>query len=517
MARRRREPETARITAVTHDGRGIAAVSGKKVFVSGALEGEEVRFLRRKSRRNFDEAELLEVLETSVDRIEARCDAFGRCGGCALQHVSEQQQQSIKFQTLKDNLERIGKVTPDAWLPPIIGPGWHYRRRARLGVKDVPGKGRVLVGFRERHAPFITDMHRCEVLAKPVDGMIDALKTLKDNLERIGKVTPDAWLPPIIGPGWHYRRRARLGVKDVPGKGRVLVGFRERHAPFITDMHRCEVLAKPVDGMIDALSTLIGSLSIRARLPQIEVAVAENAVALVFRVLDPPTDDDAALLQQFGKANGVRIYLQPGGLDSVELLYPDSPVEALYYTLPEFDIRIEFSPVGFVQINSDINQQMVRHAIDLLAPEPDDRLLDLYCGIGNFSLPLARRCREILGVEGDAMLVAAAAENAALNDLQNATFRTADLSKIDGSEGWLRGGWNKLLLDPARNGAAEVMQLMPVIGAQRIVYVSCHPGTLARDAGSLVNEQGYRLEAAGIIDMFPHTAHAESIAVFNKQ
>ncbi|MCH7637281.1 MAG: 23S rRNA (uracil(1939)-C(5))-methyltransferase RlmD [Proteobacteria bacterium] len=439
MARRRREPETARINAVTHDGRGIAAVSGKKVFVSGALVGEEVRFLRRKLRRNFDEAELLEVLETSADRIEARCDAFGRCGGCALQHVSEQQQQSIKCQTLKDNLERIGKVTPDTWLPPITGPGWNYRRRARLGVKDVPGKGRVLVGFRERHAPFITDMHRCEVLAKPVDGMIDAL------------------------------------------------------------------------------STLIGSLSIRTRLPQIEVAVAENAVALVFRVLDPPTDDDAALLQQFGKANSVRIYLQPGGLDSVELLYPDAPVEALYYTLSEFDIRIEFSPVGFVQINSDINQQMVRHAIDLLAPEPGDRLLDLYCGIGNFSLPLARRCREILGVEGDAMLVAAAAGNAALNDLQNATFRTADLGKIDGSEAWLRGGWDKLLLDPARNGAAEVMRLMPVIGAQRIVYVSCHPGTLARDAGLLVNEQGYRLEAAGIIDMFPHTAHAESIAVFKKQ
>ena len=439
MARRRREPETARISAVTQDGRGIAAISGKKVFVSGALEGEEVRFLRRKSRRNFDEAELLEVLESSGDRIEARCDAFGRCGGCALQHVSEQQQQSIKFQTLKDNLERIGKVTPDAWLAPVTGPGWHYRRRARLGVKDVPGKGRVLVGFRERHAPFITDMHRCEVLAKPVDGMIDAL------------------------------------------------------------------------------STLIGHLSIRTRLPQIEVAVAENAVALVFRVLDPPTEEDSVLLQQFGEANGVRVYLQPDGLDSVVLLYPDEPVEALYYTLPEFNIRIDFNPVGFVQVNSDINKQMVSRAIELLAPDPDDRVLDLYCGIGNFSLPLARRCREILGVEGDENLVTAAAGNATLNGLENATFRTADLSKIDGSEAWLRGGWDKLLLDPARNGAAEVVQLMPKIGARRIVYVSCHPGTLARDAGSLVNEHGYRLEAAGIIDMFPHTAHAESIAVFDKQ
>jgi 23S rRNA (uracil1939-C5)-methyltransferase len=234
-------------------------------------------------------------------------------------------------------------------------------------------------------------------------------------------------------------------------------------------------------------------------------------------VLDPPTDEDMVLLRQFGESNDVRIYLQPAGLDSVKLLYPDAPVEALYYTLPEFDVRIEFSPVGFVQVNSDINEKMVGHAIELLAPESDDRVLDLYCGLGNFSLPLARRCREVLGVEGDEMLVEAAAGNAALNDLQNATFRTADLSKIDGSEAWLRGGWDKLLLDPARNGAAEVMQLMPVIGARRIVYVSCHPGTLARDAGSLVNEHGYRLEAAGIIDMFPHTAHAESIAVFSKQ
>lgn len=439
MARRRREPETARISAVTHDGRGIAAVTGKKVFVAGALEGEEVRFLRRKSRRNFDEAELLEVLEPSSDRIEARCDAFGRCGGCALQHVSEEQQRAIKFQTLKDNLERIGKVTPDAWLDPLTGSSWHYRRRARLGVKDVPGKGRVLVGFRERHAPYITDMHRCEVLARPVDGMIDAL------------------------------------------------------------------------------SELIGSLSIRARLPQIEVAVAENSVALVFRVLDPPTTDDEALLRRFAEANTVHVYLQPGGLDSAVLLHPDAPVEPLGYSLPEFDIRIEFDPLGFVQVNANVNEQMVDLAIKLLAPQPDDRVLDLYCGIGNFSLPLARRCREVLGIEGDKLLAAAAARNAALNDLQNATFRTADLSKIDGSEAWLRRGWDKLLLDPARNGAAEVVQLMPEIGALRIVYVSCHPGTLARDAGMLVNEYGYRLEAAGIMDMFPHTAHVESIAVFSRQ
>ena len=436
--RRRREPETAQIATFTHDGRGIVAGDGKKVFVAGALEGETVRFQRRKSRRNFDEAELLEVLEASPRRIAARCEVFGRCGGCALQHISDDQQREIKFQTLQDNLQRIGQVSPDRWLEPMTGPIWNYRRRARLAVKDVQAKGRVLVGFRERHAPFITDMHRCEVLAEPVDGMIDSL------------------------------------------------------------------------------SELIGGLSIRSRLPQVEVAVADNAVALVFRVLDAPSDDDEALLRAFGAAHDVRIYLQPGGLDSVALLYPEAPLEALYYDLPEFDVRIAFDAVGFVQVNSEINRRMVHAAVQLLDPGPADRVLDLYCGIGNFSLPLARRAGTVLGVEGEATLVAAATANAALNGLDNVSFRQADLGAIEGSQSWLREGWDKVLLDPARNGAAEIVSDMQHIDARRIVYVSCHPGTLARDAGTLVNEHGYRCEAAGIIDMFPHTAHVESIAVFNK-
>jgi 23S rRNA (uracil1939-C5)-methyltransferase len=435
---RRREPETAMITSATHDGRGIAAVEGKKVFVAGALPGEEVRFQRRKSRRSFDEAELLEIIEPSPERIDARCEAYGRCGGCSLQHVSEEQQRQIKEQALRDNLERIGHVTPDAWFEPMTGPVWNYRRRARLAVKDVFAKGRVLVGFRERHAPFITDMHRCEVLSEPVDGMIDEL------------------------------------------------------------------------------SELIGGLSISARLPQVEVAVADNATALVFRVLDPPTDDDLNRFTRFGETHGIRIYLQPGGLDTVAMLYPDSEQEPLHYDLPEFDIRIAFDAVGFVQVNKDINQRMVHQAIELLNPGPDDRVLDLYCGIGNFSLPLARKAGAVLGVEGEAMLVKAAAANAALNGIENASFRQADLSKIDGTEAWLREGWDLLLLDPARSGAQHVVDHIEAIAPRRIVYVSCHPGTLARDAGVLVNDKGYQCEAAGIIDMFPHTAHVESIAVFNK-
>lgn len=437
MARTRREPETARIVSATHDGRGIADTAGKKVFVAGALPGETVRFKRRKSRRNFDEAELLEVIEPSAERITARCAVFGRCGGCALQHVSGNEQRALKSQTLQDNFERIAKVTPAEWLEPITGPEWHYRRRARLAVKDVSAKGRVLVGFRERHAPFITDMHRCEVLAEPVDGMIDAL------------------------------------------------------------------------------SELIGSLSIRARLPQIEVAVADNAVALVFRVLDSPSPADLEHFVAFGRQHDVRILLQPGGLDSLTELFPDDAEDALYYDLPEFDVRIAFDAVGFVQVNAEINRRMVQRAVELLAPGDDDRVMDLYCGIGNFSLPLARRAGRVLGVEGDAMLVQAATANAGRNGIGNASFRQADLSAIDGSEAWLNDGCDLLLLDPARSGAEAIVRHIGRLGPRRIVYVSCHPGTLARDAGVLVNENGYRCLAAGIIDMFPHTSHVESIAVFD--
>lgn len=437
--KRQRVPETATIESATHDGRGIAAVSGKKVFVAGALPGETVEFIRRKSRRKFDEAELLTVIQASDDRIEARCEAFGRCGGCSLQHVSDDYQRSIKAQALRDNLGRIGKVEPATWLEPMTGPIWGYRRRARLAVKDVPAKGRVLVGFREKHAPFITDMHRCEVVSEPVGELITEL------------------------------------------------------------------------------SELIAKLSIRARLPQIEVAVAENGVALVFRVLDPPSDADREHLVQFGDLHDLRIYLQPGGLDSLELIRPGDDCAALYYSLPEFDVRVEFEPIDFVQVNSDINQRMVHFAVEQLAVTPEHRVLDLYCGIGNFSMPLARRAGQVLGIEGEKSLVKRAGENARRNGLSNIEFRVADLSRIDGSESWLKAGWDRLLLDPARSGAAEVVARMPLINPERIVYVSCHPGTLARDAGVLIHDHGYRLESAGIIDMFPHTAHVESIAVFTRK
>jgi 23S rRNA (uracil1939-C5)-methyltransferase len=433
-----REAETARIESVTHDGKGIAAISGKKVFVAGALEGEEVSFRRRKKRRNFDEAELLEVLSASPSRIEPRCAVFERCGGCSLQHLGDAEQRQIKQQSLQDALERIGKVTPDRWLEPIFDSAWNYRRRARLAVKDVAGKGRVLVGFRERHAPFITDMHRCEVLASPIDGLLDDL------------------------------------------------------------------------------STLIGSLSLRSRIPQVEVAVAENATSLVFRVLDPPTDDDLENFKAFGAQHELRVYLQSGGPDSISLLQPEGPLPLLCYTLPDFDMVIEFEATDFVQVNASVNRHLVATALELLNPGPDDRVLDLFCGIGNFSLPLARQCSHVLGVEGAQSLVGRAKSNAARNAIGNCDFRTADLDKIDGSESWLADDWNGLLLDPARSGAMEVIRHIGRIDPSRIVYVSCHPATLARDLNMLVTEHGFRLEAAGIIDMFPHTGHVESIAILEK-
>jgi 23S rRNA (uracil1939-C5)-methyltransferase len=439
---RQREPETARIDAVTHDGRGIADVTGKKVFVAGALQGEEVRFLRRKRRRNYDEAEIVEVLTPSPSRIVPRCAAYGICGGCSLQHVSAAEQRTIKERSLRDSISRIGHAEPDAWLPPLF---------------DESAEG-----------------------------------------------------------GWMYRRRARLAVKDVTAKGRVLVGFRERHAPLITNMHRCEVLAAPADALIDPLSDLIGLLSIRSRLPQIEIAVADNATELVFRVLDPPSDADRKTMIRFAAERGLQISLQHGGPDALEPLFP-MPPETLSYGLPDYALRMEFAATDFVQINAVVNRLMIGKAIELLHAEPDDEVLDLFCGIGNFSLPLARRVSQVLGIEGEARQVTRARQNAVLNGIGNCRFAASDLAKVDGSEPWLARSWDKMLLDPARNGAIEVLQQMGRSGPRRIVYVSCHPGTLARDTDELVNRRGYRLEAAGIIDMFPHTSHVESIAVFSKK
>lgn len=427
------EPFVVCVDDLTHEGQGVARRDGKAVFIEGALPGEEVRcvYTARRSRR--DEARTVEVLQAAPGRVEPRCAHFGICGGCALQHLQPSGQLAVKQRWLLDSLTHIGKVQPEQVLEPMTGPLWGYRRRARLAVKYVAKKGRTLVGFRERHSPFVADLRRCEVLD-----------------ERLG-------------------------------------------------------------GLLEPLAQLIDTLSIRDRLPQIEVAGGDEAMGLNFRVLAPPSEEDRAQLQAFGARHGFALYLQPGGPDSVQALWPEQP--ELSYRLPDFDLDLEFQPWHFIQVNAVINRQLVERACELLQVGPEDRVLDLFCGLGNFTLALARRAREAVGVEGDASLVGWARRNAARNGVGNAVFHAADLSGDLNDQLWARGGYERILLDPPRSGALEMMPRVAALGAQRVVYVSCHPATLARDVGELVHHYGYRLESAGVLDMFPHTAHVESMAV----
>lgn len=425
--------ETAAIAGLDHEGRGIARLDGKTVFVDGALPGEEVRLQRTVRRRRHDEAQLLEVLQPSPDRVTPRCAHFGMCGGCSLQHLS----------------------------------------------------------------------HRAQLAAKA--------RIVAEQLERLGGVRPQRWLEPLAGPAWSYRRRARLGCRYVDKKGRVLVGFRERASPLLADLNGCEVLAGDAGRLIGPLAELIGGLGIRRRLPQIEIAVAEAVTALVLRVLDAPSGADLEALRAFERAHGVEIYLQSGGLDTVAPLSP--PATPLTYAVQGLAAGIRFAPTDFIQVNGDMNRLMIARALELLEPRPAERALDLFCGLGNFTLPLALQVAEVTGVEGDAELVARARENALRNGIGNARFLAADLASPPAVAEWA-GAYDLVLLDPPRAGAREVLPAVAASRPRRVVYVSCHAGTLARDAGLLVGRHGFRLAAAGIMDMFPHTPHVESIALF---
>lgn len=442
MARRRKRlPEgafTARIESLAHDGRGVARIDGKAVFIDGALPGETVEFVYTWRRRSHDEGRVVRVLEASPQRVEPRCPHAEVCGGCSLQHLDPVAQIEAKQALLLENLARLGKVEPARVLPPLQGPVWGYRRKARLGARWVAKKGKVLVGFREK---------------------------------------------------------------------------RDRR---IADLSRCEVLDPAVGQRIAALSHLVGSLGIADAVPQIEVAVGDAAAALVFRVLREPTREDRERLVAFGKETGLRILLQPGGPETVTPLWPEAPPD-LCYRLPEAGgIELHFLPTDFTQVNAAINRAMVARALELLALDGSERVLDLFCGLGNFTLPIARQAREVTGVEGEPGLVARARENAERNGLGNLRFHVANLMDEEELEQapWLRETFDRILLDPPRSGAKEVTPRLGDLGAARILYVSCHPATLARDAGILVHELGYRLEAAGVMDMFPHTAHVESMALF---
>ncbi len=333
---------------------------------------------------------------------------------------------------------------------------------------------------------------------------------LEDCLERIGKVKPDTLLPIVYGAEWGYRHRARLSVRHVASRGGAMVGFRERRSTHVADMHECHVLPEKVSLLIPHLRSLVGSLSIRERLPQIEVAVGDNATVLVFRHLLPLSSPDPELLKQFSENHGVHVWLQPGGPDSAHPLHPAQ--SELYYELPEFGVRIRFRPTEFTQVNFAMNRVLVSRALRLLDAQPGERVADLFCGLGNFSLPLARQNASVIGFEGSRELVERARQNAAANGLV-AQFEVVDLFK-NGIAAY--GPFHKLLIDPPREGAIELIKSLPEAWPRRIVYVSCDPATLARDAGVLVHTKGWHLAAAGVVNMFPHTAHVESIALFER-
>jgi 23S rRNA (uracil1939-C5)-methyltransferase len=339
-------------------------------------------------------------------------------------------------------------------------------------------------------------------------------RVLAENFERIGHVEPKRWLAPLTSAVWGYRRKGRLSVKFVDKKGKALVGFREENGRYVADLTRCEVLTPAVGERISALAELVGTLAGVREIPQIEIAAGDDTTALIFRHLQPLTDADRAALVAFGQAHGLAIYLQPGGNDSVHPLWPEDP--RLSFRIEAADIELEFRPLDFIQVNSAMNEAMIAHALALLDPQPTDRVLDLFCGLGNFTFPLARRSAHVVGVEGEHGLVERAKQNAARNGIDNVEYHVANLLDDQRDTPWARQRYDKILLDPPRSGAQAVFDYLPKKDTNRIVYVSCHPASLARDAGILVDKHGFKLRAAGVMDMFPHTAHVESIALFER-
>ncbi|MCX7042732.1 MAG: 23S rRNA (uracil(1939)-C(5))-methyltransferase RlmD [Gammaproteobacteria bacterium] len=337
---------------------------------------------------------------------------------------------------------------------------------------------------------------------------------LEENLARIGHVQPGRMLEALVDAAWGYRRKGRFSVRFVEKKDRVVIGFRELNPRFVAELRECHTILPELGMRIPELAAVVESLDAKRSIPQIEFIAGDGPVALVFRHLEPLGDLDVQRLREFAQSSGFAVLLQPGGVDSVQPLWPEQL--ALEFPIPGFDLSLAFRPLDFIQVNAGLNQKMIARAMELLDPQPTDRVLDLFCGLGNFTLPLARRAGQVVGVEGDAGLIARARENAVRNGLGNVEFHAADLAKDVASEPWMKLGFDKLLIDPPRAGAAEVLAQLPLKGIRRIVYVSCHPGSLARDAGFLVTERGYRLVAAGAMDMFPQTAHVESIALFEK-
>ncbi len=426
----------ATIEDLSHEGRGIAHLHGKTIFIDNALPGENVWFRYTALHGRFDEGEAINIDNSSEQRVKPQCPHFGVCGGCSLQHLSPQAQIALKQKTLLEQFIHLGQVEPGQLLPPLTGRVWGYRHKARLGVKHVAKKGGVLVGFREKRSPYVTDMQSCVVLQDAVGQRIMALRELLDGLEA------------------------------------------------------------------------------KQQIAQIEVAIGEDNSALVLRNLAPLKQADSDTLIAFAQNTGLQLYLQPGGPQTVAPLYPQNPSD-LHYQLP-LDLDLAFRPSDFTQVNPTLNRLMIERALELLAPNKQDSILELFCGLGNFTLPLATCAGRVMAVEGEASLLERAAQNAQRCGLENVQYAVANLLETQKDSDWLLGDYNKILLDPPRSGAIEIIQQLDFTQVECILYISCNPATLARDSGELVHQHGFTLTQAGVMDMFPHTAHVESIALFQR-
>ena len=431
---------TVAIESLDNEGRGIARVDGKAIFIEGALPGEQVEYTSLRRKPSYEVARVSRIVHASSQRVTPECPHFGICGGCSLQHLNVYAQTAVKQRVLEDAL-------------------WH-----------------------------------------------------------IARLKPEQIFPAIAGNSWGYRLRARFSARHVAGKGGTLVGFREKHSSYVAVMDSCAVLPPPVSALIAPLKALIDGLSQPERVPQIEVAVGGSRTVLLLRHLVALTSDDLDRLREFADQHGIIWYLQSGGPDTVTLFHP-ADAGMLSYTLPDFGLELQFHPTEFTQINLGVNRMLVRRAMALLAPVRGERILDLFCGLGNFTLPIARLGADVMGIEGSQALVRRAEENAALNSLSaRCAFAVANLFEATTESFLAYGRVDKLLIDPPREGALAVVKALSENAApSRIVYVSCNPATLARDAAVLVHEKGYVLRGAGIASMFPHTSHVESIALFEWQ
>lgn len=431
---RRREPFEVVIDNLSHEGRGVGRVNGKTIFVAGALPGETALVRKTRGRKSFDEGIALEITNPNPDRIEAKCSHYEICGGCSLQHLPAD--------------------------------------------KQIEHKQSVLLELFSHHA----------------------------------NATPQEILPPLTADQWHYRRRARLGVKFVEKKGGALVGFREKASPYIADIASCEVLDKSVGYHLGELRELVNGLSIPDKVPQLEVAIGDATTAIIVRHLESFSAEDLSLLEEFQEKMNISLFLQPSGESSVHPL--NEHAKQLSYNID--DIEFSFTPSNFVQVNQSINRRMISIVSSHLDLNTEDNLLDLFCGLGNFTLPLSRQANSVHGIEGDTALVELAKKNALANDITNATFAKMDLADEDFLKTLDLRKFNKILLDPPRSGAESILTSGDLSEVETVAYVSCNPVTLARDAKHLVEKHGFCLSKLGVMDMFPHTSHVESLAIFKR-